>query len=125
MNNGNGVKIEKNSAKRLGVALRYVEQLKRNPVPALSGGVDFSSAWILLTNSIITRGTITSTTLTPGTGSGKIQKWNGTVFTDAGLSAFPILNTTTMQIATGAFVTCVSLNGKFCVINPAKCSDLS
>ncbi len=120
-----GVKLGRSTARRLLDAGRYVEQQPRNAVPAPSGPVDFAGATVLLTTTVITRATVASTSLTPGTGSAKVQKWDGAKFVDAGLPAYPILNTTTSQIASGAFVTCVPLKGQFVIINPAQCSDLS
>jgi len=103
MSRASGVKLSRAAARRLLDVGRFVEQQPRSTAPPIDGPVAFGGSAMLLTTTTITRGS----GATPGTGSGKLQQFNGTSYSDLSTTTYPILNDTTALVGIGSYVLCV------------------
>ncbi len=118
-----GVKFTKSAARRLAESARYVEQQPRNRAPTLRGPSEFAGPVMLKVTTAL--GPMSGGT--PGAGGrGKIQKFDGTAYTDLSTDVYPILNDTEKTVAIGAYVLCLpGPGGKYHMVTVDKCSNLS
>jgi hypothetical protein len=116
-----GVKINRASARRVFEVGRYIEQQPRSSAPVIAGPDPTGVATMVLTTTQVTRGS----GATPGAGSGKIQKFNGTSYSDLSSKVYPILNDTTALVATNAYVLCVPGPGGKLHFMMTSCENLS
>lgn len=113
--------FDESSARRIGAAVRNHERNPNRKNPRGTAPRNFGGAAMLLTTTTITRGS----GATPGTGSGKLQQFNGTSYSDLASTVYPILNDTTALVATGAYVLCVpGPGGKFHFVM-TSCGNIS
>ena len=115
-----GVKLQKSAAKRLLEAGRYVEQQPRNSVPVPAGPADYGGGIVVLLTTNLGR----MSGATPGTGSGKIQKKVSGVYSDLAATTYPVVNDTSAQWNSGAYVMCIYAYGELHAIN-TSCSNVT
>jgi hypothetical protein len=120
---GQGVKLERTTARRVLDATRYVEQQKRSKIDRIHSPVDFGGSTMLLVTTALNP----MSGPTPGqNGRGKIQMLVGTSYADSSSTVFPIVNDTTNTVAVGSYVLCVpGPGGKYHLVVVNKCSNLS
>jgi hypothetical protein len=120
-----GVKYSfgKSAARRLADAARFVEQQPRNRAPDPTPPVQFAGLAIL----VVTVACNPRSGNTPGSnGRGKIQKLPGSSYSDHSSTAVPILNDFDKTLGVGSFAQCLpGPGGKYHLINPGSCSNLS
>lgn len=117
-----GVKLSRSAARRLIDAGRYVEQQPRSSAPEIGGPVAFGGSAMLLTTTTLPRASAPNT---PGVGSGKLQQFNGTSYSDLSTTAYPILNDTNSLVASGAYVLCVPGPGGMYHFVMTSCGNIS
>lgn len=117
-----GVKIEWNTAKKILDAQQYVEKQPRRkalpPTPPFQYG---GSIMMLVTTALNPM-----SSATPGkNGRGKIQKFNGTSYSDLSSTVYPIHNDTEKTVAVGAYLLVTPAYGFWHWVQVDKCSRLS
>jgi hypothetical protein len=118
----NSVKLSATAARRLIRVGRHVEQQPRSTPPQLAGPTDFGGAVMLLVTTALNP----MSGATPGqNGRGKIQKFDGTTYSDLSSTVYPIHNDTEKTVAVGAYLLAVPAYGFWHWIQADKCSRLS
>jgi hypothetical protein len=115
--------FDERSCQRIVNAVRFVEGQPRNvPLDAVGPRSGFG-----LVNLHVTTACNPMTGATPGAnGRGKIQKFDGTTYSDLSTDVYPIINDTEKTVAIGAYVGCLTgAGGKLHIVLVDKCSNLS
>jgi hypothetical protein len=122
MDNRRGVKLSPSAARRLIDAGRFVEQQPRSKAPQIAGPADFGGGVML----VVTTACNPMSGATPGkNGRGKIQKFDGTSYSDFSSTVYPIHNDTEKTVGIGAYLLCVPAYGFWHWLGVDKCSRLS
>jgi len=118
-----GIKFTPSAAKRVAQVARYVEQQPRSRAPDPSPPVIFGGLTVLH----VTTACDPMSGATPGkAGRGKIQKFDGTSYSDLSSTAYPIINDTEKTVAVLAYVGCLpGPGGMFHLVVVDKCANLS